>query len=383
MFLLSTVRIFRARDHKHQNNMPHTLHDAWHKYLVRKASAKAGNPEADCRCCGCTRTMSLAQWMEHFISQCKGSKDEELFVKAQAAAAVYLKNIADKKTKQAARDSAGKTQRSIVKLNQKELQKEADAAVARMIFSNGLPLRLVDDYFFREALQKVAAAGPAIKPLNRKRLTDECIPAEVKRIKADQKSVAKLTNSLFGQSLVSDGWTDATGKPLINVLLISPNGEEFIKAVDTSGNIKNMQYIADLVGKHVTKDVDFVVMDGANAGAIEILTTEYPWVSGVVCTTHSLDLLMKDLGGMAFAADPLNDAKTLVQFIMNHQKPRAMFMQLSEVVLLSPCNTRFGHKFIMVERLLRCEESVRSLFGSRQFSEWVKAQEPKVREVCK
>jgi hypothetical protein len=219
--------------------------------------------------------MRLHQDIEHFVSKCKGSKDEELLAEAQAAA-TYLQAGADKKSKQASRDSAAKSQTSIVKLNQKQLQRDADAATSRMIFSNGLPLRLVDDYFFREAMQKVAATGPALKHVSRKRLTDELIPAEIKRIKADQKSVAKLNNSLFGQTVTSDGWTDAVGRPLINILLVSPNGEEFIKAVDTSGNIKNMQYIAGLVGEHVTKEVDFVVMDGANAGAIEILTDKFP-----------------------------------------------------------------------------------------------------------
>jgi hypothetical protein len=220
--------------------------------------------------------MSLAQWMEHFVSKCKGSKDKELLAEAQAAASTYLQAGADKKSKQASRDSAAKSQTSIVKLNQKQLQRDADAATSRMIFPNGLPLRLVDDYFFREAMQKVAATGPALKHVSRKRLTDELIPAEIKRIKADQKSVAKLNNSLFGQTVTSDGWTDAVGRPLINILLVSPNGEEFIKAVDTSGNIKTMQYIAGLVGEHVTKEVEFVVMDGANAGAIEILTDKFP-----------------------------------------------------------------------------------------------------------
>lgn len=92
---------------------------------------------------------------------------------------------------------------------------------------------------------------------------------------------------------------------------------------------------------------------------------------------------MKDLGGMAFAAEPLQDAKNLVNFIMRHQKPRAMYMKIAGLVLLSPCATRFGYNYIMVERLLRCEEHVRSLFGSRQFQDWVKAQDAKTREVCK
>jgi hypothetical protein len=51
---------------------------------------------------------------------------------------------------------------------------------------------------------------------------------------------------------------------------------------------------------------------------------------------------MKDLGGMAFAADPLENAKTLVQFIMNHQKPRAMFMQIASM-RRSPCDLCLDH----------------------------------------
>ena len=238
-------------------------------------------------------------------------------------------------------------------------------------------------HVLRDAFEKMAAAGPGRKHLYRKRLTDYLIPAQLKRIKIEQKSVAALSKDLHGHSLVSDGWTDANGKPLINVLLVSPAGEQFLEAIDTSGNTKNMQYIADTVGKHITNDVDFIVMDGACVDAIEILTEEYPWLSSVVCTTHSLDLLMKDLGGMAFAAETLSSAKQLVKFIMNHQKPRAMFMQLSDVVLLSPCDTRFGYNFIMVQRLLRCEESVRKLLGSRQYQDWVKTQKSDMRNESK
>jgi Protein of unknown function (DUF 659) len=131
-------------------------------------------------------------------------------------------------------------------------------------------------------------------------------------------------------------------RPLINILLVSPAGQIFQEAIDSSGDTKSMQYIADQVGRYITRDVDFVVMDGACSGAIELLTAKYPWLSGVVCTTHSIDLLMKDLGKMAFAADPLAAARDLVQFIKNYQKLRAMFMKESDVCLLSPADTRFA-----------------------------------------
>ena len=117
--------------------------------------------------------------------------------------------------------------------------------------------------------------------------------------------------------------------------------------------------------------------------AFKLLQEEFPWLSGVVCTTHSLDLLMEDLGTMDFAAEPLAKARRLVKFINNHHKTRALFAALSDLVLLSPAATRFGYNFIMAERILRCEESVRKLFGSRAFEDWFKAQKTEIRTEAK
>jgi hypothetical protein len=63
-----------------------------------------------------------------------------------------------------------------------------------------------------------------------------------------------------------------------------------------------------------------------------------------------------------------------VKFINKHHKTRALCTELSDVVLLSPAATRFGYNFIMVERILRCEEHVRKLMGSRVFQKRCKTQ---------
>ena len=83
-----------------------------------------------------------------------------------------------------------------------------------------------------------------------------------------------------------------------------------------------MQYIADIVGKHITEDVDHIVVDGACAGAIKIHTQEHPRLSRGICTTHSMDLMMKDLGSIDSAAYTVSSARDLVKFVMNHWKPR-------------------------------------------------------------
>ena len=164
---------------------------------------------------------------------------------------------------------------------------------------------------------------------------------------------------------------------------MSPDGEFFIKAIDTSGNTKSMDYIAEQVGTHITRDVDIVIMDGACKGAINILIERFKWLSGVVCTTHSLVLLMEDLGEMSFAAEHLALAHQLVKFINKQQKTRAMFMKLSDVVLLSPAATRFGFKLIMVERLLRCKDALRKLVACTEYEDWRKTQTADLRKEAR
>lgn len=342
-------------------------------------TALRGNAKATCKSCGKTQTTSPGSWWTHLKEACSGSKDPELLEHAQVAADKHFAAAA----KRTSSSRSAMVQTSMVKLNEEQLHAQANEAIARWAFATGQSLRAVDDYFFRDALEKVAAAGPKRKHLGRKRLKEQMMPQEKKRLKRTQTAAANLNKDLYGQSLVSDGWTDANRRPLINVLLVSPAGELFMEAIDTSGNTKNMQYIAQQVSEYVDKHVDLVVMDGACSGAIDLLKEEFPWLSGVVCTTHSLDLLMEDLGTMAFAAEPLHKAKQLVKFINNHQKTRALFAELSDVVLLSPATTRFGYNFIMVERLLRCEESVRKLIGSRAFENWYKAQKTDIRNEAR
>jgi hypothetical protein len=77
------------------------------------------------------------------------------------------------------------------------------------------------------------------------------------------------------------------------VLLVSPAGELFMEAIDTSGNTKSMQYMQSSEEEHRSRcgpgGHGWCVLWRHQAAATRVL-----WLSGVVCTTHSLDLLMKD-----------------------------------------------------------------------------------------
>jgi hypothetical protein len=211
-------------------------------FVVKETTTNAGNARGLCKCCGKTQTTSAGQWWTHIKDNCSGSKDPELLEHAQVAADKHFAAEPSKKSR-----SGRFKQASVTNLNKQQLQAQADEAIARWAFATGQPLRAVDDFFFRDALEKVAAAGSGRKHLGRKRLKEQMIPAERKRVKRSQKAAADLNKDPFSQSLVSDGYTDANRRPLIKMLLVFPGGELFMEAVDTSGNTKSMQFIADHV----------------------------------------------------------------------------------------------------------------------------------------
>lgn len=73
---------------------------------------------------------------------------------------------------------------------------------------------------------------------------------------------------------------------------------------DASGHSKTSEYIVDQLLAPIVGDntnIDLVTMDGANAGALKLCEQRWPWMSGVICLTHSLSLIFSDLDKVRLA----------------------------------------------------------------------------------
>jgi hypothetical protein len=126
------------------------------------------------------------------------------------------------------------------------------------------------------------------------------------------------------------------------------------------------------VARHINEAVDFVVMDGACKGAIELLEEQFPWMSGVVCSTHALDLLMEDIGKMEWAENVVRHAREFIQYMNSHHFTKAEFNQHSNVTLKAPNQTRFGTNYLMSSRLVRCRPAVQTTVCSERYTDWIK-----------
>ncbi len=69
-------------------------------------------------------------------------------------------------------------------------------------------------------------------------------------VAAELKSFMASTRSSKA-TITSDGWSDTRNRPLLNLLMVTPKGEKFLENVDTSGDTKDANFIAQVIGKAI------------------------------------------------------------------------------------------------------------------------------------
>ena len=225
---------------------------------------------------------------------------------------------------------------------------------------------------------------------------------------------------MTGGLLISDGWTSIQNRPIINALLSTPVGARFLKAIDTSGQTKDAQYIADfmcdcIIEVGADKTVA-VCMDGACRSSFPLIRTTYPHVFCYICPTHSLDNFLKNVcssnetirvasvktanddrefeWGCDVFRKPIDDAWEVIKFITNHGKALSLFRDLAKspstwvsqpvpaaLELLKHCETRFASHVLMLSRYLALRVVVELLMANPHFKEWLKKQKTDIKKL--
>jgi Protein of unknown function (DUF 659)/hAT family C-terminal dimerisation region len=268
-------------------------------------------------------------------------------------------------------------QLKITTMCSKRLKSDVDEAVARMCYSTGVSFNVVNNKHFREMCQKIGEYGPSYQVPSDYPIRTTLLEKEYSKVcrRIDQFHSDHLTRT--GGTIVSDGWSDAQRRPLLNFLLVTPSGPTYLKSEDSSGEIKDAVYIA----KHICEAIDqvgpenvFQVITDSAANckaAWTIISAKYPKITCSPCAAHCLDLLLEDWGKLSFASI-IDDATDVVKFITGHDGSRALMKKHSPSRgLLKPAATRFGSKIIMLERLVDLKDNLQEMVASRKYKAWV------------
>ncbi len=257
----------------------------------------------------------------------------------------------------------------------KQDKSKVDALWGRAFYGNGLSFRLINDLHFKAAVEATADFAENYKLPSLVSLRTTLLDKEKVLVAAKLKSFMALARSSKA-TITSNGWSDIRNRPLLNLLMVTPKGEKFLESVDTSGDTKDVDFIAQVVGKAIedvgAEIVVQVCMDNATIckAAGRKLEARFPRITFTPCTPHCLDLLLEDMGKLGWFSSVIAEARTALKFITNHHKSLALFRSLSKLELLKPGETRFATNFIMLRHMHEVKASLQQLVVSDAWGEW-------------
>ena len=126
-------------------------------------------------------------------------------------------------------------------------------------------------------------------------------------------------------NIVSDGWTNTRHRPLINIIATSPKGAMFIKIEDCSGELKDAQFIANVLATAIdqigSNKVVQVIMDNALVYKVAslIIESRYEHIFWTPCIFHNLNLILEEIDNkVPWIKELTGDVREIIKFITNH-----------------------------------------------------------------
>ena len=256
-------------------------------------------------------------------------------------------------------------------------REDVDQKIARCIYGNGIAFNVVRSPLWADMITAINNAPKGYKSPNYEKMRTSLLDKKQGKVKHALNPLMQewATN---GVSIISDGWSNLKNQPLINVMAVSGGKAIFLNGHDVSAVEKTGANIAELLLKAIDfvgpSNVVQVITDNASncKSAGGIIKRKHPHIFWSGCLAHTLNLLMKDIAkcdhpSLSFFDETYIKGKTVVKYIKNHSSCQFLFKTFSALDLLKAKKTRFGHHFIVLQRLVTVRASLVSVALSNQW----------------
>ena len=175
-----------------------------------------------------------------------------------------------------------------------------DSNIYRFLYAYGIPFNVLCSPYWDKMVSAINDAPKGYKSPGYDKARTVGLDHENAKI---SHSLSRMTNYWTGHgvSIVSDGWTNVKGKPLISVLAMSVSGAIFLSAHDYSKKFKTSINIAkplletfERIGPYNV--IQVITNNAANCKAMgAIIEDKYANIFWSGCLVHKMKLLMHDI----------------------------------------------------------------------------------------
>jgi hypothetical protein len=189
---------------------------------------------------------------------------------------------------------------------EKNVHSQARKAIANFWYYSDIPFNCAKSPYWQSLIDAVAIADPGFKaPTSESLQTDLLLKSinDINLILAEFRSSWAET----GCTIMSDGWADQRNRNLIKFLVSCPKGT---MSVDASGKVKSAQLICKMMEEIVQvgeENIIQIVADHAAnyMAADRLFKLRHPTIFWSSCAAHCIDLMLEDIGKLAWIQDGL------------------------------------------------------------------------------
>eukprot|EP01018_Ginkgo_biloba_P020701 Gb_30291 [translate_table: standard] len=125
-------------------------------------------------------------------------------------------------------------------------REDVDSRVARCIYACGISFNVVRSSYWQDMVRAINDGPKGYKTSSFEKVQTTLLTKEKSLMKQSTEPI-RTSWRTTSVSIVSDGWTNARSKPLINVIVVYPKGSMFLNAVDWNGELKDATFIASIL----------------------------------------------------------------------------------------------------------------------------------------
>eukprot|EP01018_Ginkgo_biloba_P033073 Gb_05464 [translate_table: standard] len=180
-------------------------------------------------------------------------------------------------------------------------REDVDSRVARCIYACDISFNVVHSPYWQDMVRAINDCPKGYKTPLFEKVRTTLLTKEKSLVEQSIEPI-RASWQTTGVSIVSDGWTDARNKPLINVIVVCPKGSMFLNAVDCNGELKDATFIANILIDAMESvgpsNVVQVITDNARVckAARLLVEARYENIFWTPCAIHSLNLISKKIG---------------------------------------------------------------------------------------
>ncbi|KAF0932670.1 hypothetical protein E2562_011968 [Oryza meyeriana var. granulata] len=263
---------------------------------------------------------------------------------------------------------------SSMESNNNYLNSRAAKSIGKLIFEAGLEPGILHLPCFKDMVDVLAWAQVSMPTY------ESIMEEQLKEIQCRARDLKKHWET-SGCSVILDSWESRCGKSFISVLVHCNKGMLFLKSIDVSEIIDDVDELA-LMLLHVVEEVGVlnIVQLITNDASPHMQAAEHAVLKRfghsfffTLCADHCINLLLENIAALDHVSEVLIKAREITRFIYSHAVPmelKGKYIRDGEI--LSSSNLKFVAMFITLGKLVSERINLVEMFSSPEWasSDW-------------